>query len=159
MNDAPLPPQHGFPLRLVVPGWYGMTNVKWLSAITVTTDAFAGYQQTTAYRYRRDEQEVGRAVTRMRPRSLIVPPGMPDFHTRERVVEGSPVSLEGRAWSGRAPIARVEVSDDGGASWVEARLTRDLDGPWAWVRWSSSDWEPGRAGAFSLCCSGDRRDR
>ena len=151
MNDAPLPPQHGFPLRLVVPGWYGMTNVKWLSAITVTTDAFAGYQQTTAYRYRRDEQEVGRAVTRMRPRSLLVPPGVPDFHTRERVVEGSPVSLEGRAWSGRAPIARVEVSDDGGASWVEARLTRDLDGPWAWVRFEL-DWEPGRAGAFSLCC-------
>ena len=44
MNGAPLPPQHGFPLRLVVPGWYGMTNVKWLSAITVVEEPFAGYQ-------------------------------------------------------------------------------------------------------------------
>ena len=150
MNGAPLPPQHGFPLRLVVPGWYGMTNVKWLRSVTVVDEPFAGYQQTTAYRYRTSDDEPGRPVTRMRPRSLLVPPGLPDFFTRERVVEGSPVALEGRAWSGGAPIAHVEVSDDGGASWLEARLTRDLDDPWAWIRFDV-DWEPGRVGAFSLC--------
>ena len=52
MNGAPLPPQHGFPLRLVVPGWYGMTNVKWLTRITVVDEPFTGYQQTHAYRLR-----------------------------------------------------------------------------------------------------------
>ena len=150
MNGAPLPPQHGFPLRLVVPGWYGMTNVKWLTAVTLTTEPFAGYQQAMSYRYRQHEDEPGRPVTRMRPRSLLVPPGLPDFFTRERVVEGSPIALEGRAWSGGAPVARVEVSDDGGASWLEARLTRDLEGPWAWVRFEL-EWEPPRTGAFVLC--------
>ena len=82
MNGAPLPPQHGFPLRLVVPGWYGMTNVKWLSSITVATTPFTGYQVTSGYRFRQTEDEDGRPVTRMRPRSLMAPPGVPDFNTR-----------------------------------------------------------------------------
>ena len=151
MNGAPLPPQHGFPLRLVVPGWYGMTNVKWLAELTVTTERFAGYQQTTAYRVRASEHEEGRAVTRMRPRSLLAPPGLPDFYTRERVVAVGHVTLAGRAWSGRAPIALVEVSDDGGASWAEATLTRDLEDLSAWVRFEF-DWEPARPGTFMLCC-------
>jgi DMSO/TMAO reductase YedYZ molybdopterin-dependent catalytic subunit len=63
MNGAPLLPQHGFPLRLVVPGWYGMTNVKWLSSITVTEEPFAGYQVAHAYRFRQSEDEEGRPVT------------------------------------------------------------------------------------------------
>ena len=50
MNGAPLPPQHGFPLRLVVPGWYGMTNVKWLESVTLLAEPFDGYQNTVAYR-------------------------------------------------------------------------------------------------------------
>ena len=88
MNGAPLPPQHGFPLRLVVPGWYGMTNVKWLTEITVVEEPFGGYQvgdRATGSGRREDEE--GRPVTRMRPRSLMVPPGIPDFFTRERIVE------------------------------------------------------------------------
>ena len=101
MNGAPLPPQHGFPLRLVVPGWYGMTNVKWLTAITVTTEPFAGYQQTTSYRYRQTRtRRDGRSRGCGRGRSSCHL-ACPDFFTRERVVEGSPVALEGRAWSGR----------------------------------------------------------
>lgn len=151
MNGAPLPVQHGFPLRLVVPGWYGMANVKWLTTITVVTETFDGYQNSVAYRYRREEGEAGRAVTRMRPRSLLAPPGVPDFYTRERVVESGRVALQGRAWSGRAPIALVEVSDDDGDSWTEARLTRDLDDPWAWTRFDL-DWSPRGAGPFTLCC-------
>ena len=136
MNGGPLPPQHGFPLRLVVPGWYGMTNVKWLSAITVVTEPFAGYQVASGYRFRQSEDEEGRPVTRMRPRSLMVPPGIPEFETRGRILEVGPVVLQGRAWSGRAPIERVEVSTDGGSSWADAALTRDLEGPWAWCGWS-----------------------
>jgi DMSO/TMAO reductase YedYZ molybdopterin-dependent catalytic subunit len=150
MNGGPLPPQHGFPVRLVVPGWYGMTNVKWLTAITLATEPYAGYQVATAYRFRQTEDEEGRAVTRMRPRSLMVPPGVPDFYSRSRVVDAGEVRLEGRAWSGRAPIARVELSTDGGATWVDAELTRELDGPWAWCGWSAT-W--GAApGNHVLCC-------
>ena len=52
LNGAPLPPQHGFPLRLLVPGWYGMTNVKWLTRITVLDEPFTGYQQAQGYRLR-----------------------------------------------------------------------------------------------------------
>ena len=151
MNGGPIPPQHGFPLRLVVPGWYGMTNVKWLTEISLVEEPFEGYQVASAYRFRQGEDEEGRPVTRMRPRSLMVPPGIPDFFSRERVVGGGGAVLEGRAWSGRAPIARVEVSDDAGETWADAELVRDLDGPWAWCGWSFG-WEPRGTGAFTLCC-------
>jgi DMSO/TMAO reductase YedYZ molybdopterin-dependent catalytic subunit len=151
MNGGPLPPQHGFPLRLVVPGWYGMTNVKWLASITVSKEPFAGYQVATGYRFRQTEDEDGRPVTRMRPRSLMVPPGIPDFLTRDRVVERAPVLLQGRAWSGRAPVVRVDVSVDGGVTWADAEITRELDDSWAWSGWSFR-WEPSAPGAFTLCC-------
>jgi DMSO/TMAO reductase YedYZ molybdopterin-dependent catalytic subunit len=150
MNGASLPPQHGFPLRLVVPGWYGMTNVKWLAAIDVTEEPFAGYQVASGYRVKQTEEEDGRPVTRMRPRSLMVPPGMPEFETRGRIVDASQVLVEGRAWSGRAPIALVEVSVDGGTTWAEAELTRELEGPWAWCGWSFA-WDAA-PGEHVLCC-------
>ena len=150
LNGAPLPQQHGFPLRLVVPGWYGMTNVKWLGRITAVTEPFAGYQQAHSYRMRQHEDEVGTPITRIEPRALMVPPGVPEFITRERTVEGSPVELRGRAWSGWAEIETVEVSDDGGASWRPARLD-DPAGAHAWRGWSYT-WQPPRPGAYELCC-------
>src|SRR5260221_2500057 len=85
-NGAPIPPQHGFPLRLIVPGWYGMTNVKWLTAITVLHEEFTGYQESNAYRLRQSPDESGEPVTQILPRSLLEPPGIPDFFTRRRVV-------------------------------------------------------------------------
>ena len=150
MNGAPIPPQHGFPVRLVVPGWYGMTNVKWLAEIALLTEPYAGYQVATAYRFRRSEDEEGRAVTRMRPRSLMVPPGVPDFYTRARIVEAGAVRLEGRAWSGCAPIGQVEVSVDGGTHWTNAELTHELEGPWAWCGWTFG-WDAS-PGEHVLCC-------
>jgi sulfane dehydrogenase subunit SoxC len=150
LNGQPLPPQHGSPLRLVVPGWYGMTNVKWLERITVLDGPFDGYQQQQAYRMRQDEAEDGEPVTRMVPRALMVPPGFPDFHTRERFVADAPVAVEGRAWSGWAPISAVDVSTNGGASWHEAEVT---PGPnrWAWASWSFL-WKPAEPGRYELCC-------
>ena len=150
MNGAPIPPQHGFPARLVVPGWYGMTNVKWLAEIALLTEPYAGYQVATAYRFRRSEDEEGRPVTRMRPRSLMVPPGVPDFYSRARIVEAGAVRLEGRAWSGGAPIAQVEVSVDGGTHWTNAELTHELEGPWAWCGWTFG-WDAS-PGEHVLCC-------
>jgi DMSO/TMAO reductase YedYZ molybdopterin-dependent catalytic subunit len=134
MNGGPLPPQHGFPLRLVVPGWYGMTNVKWLAAITVLEEPFQGFQQSVAYRMYGEDGEPGEPLTRIMPRSLMVPPGVPDFMTRERHLEPGPVTLRGRAWSGWGQIAAVAVSTDGGASFAEAELDEPV-GEAAWRGW------------------------
>ena len=148
MNGAPLPPQHGFPLRLVVPGWYGMTNVKWLAGITVLEQPFEGYQNAVAYRMYEADGDPGDLVTRMLPRSLTVPPGVPDFMTRDRHLEPGPVALTGRAWSGYGAIERVEVSTDGGASFADARLDESL-GEAAWRGWRF-DWEA-QPGEHVLC--------
>jgi DMSO/TMAO reductase YedYZ molybdopterin-dependent catalytic subunit len=134
LNGAPLPPQHGFPLRLVVPGWYGMTNVKWLDRIELLERPFDGYQQAQSYRLRQDEDEEGTPLQRMLPRSLLVPPGIPEFLTRDRTVPAGECVLEGRAWSGLAPVERVEVSADGGETWAEAELDPP-EGRWAWRGW------------------------
>jgi sulfane dehydrogenase subunit SoxC len=145
LNGVPLPPQHGFPLRLLVPGWYGMTSVKWLERITVLDRPFEGFQMAKRYRLQRDEDDPGTPLTRMSPRALAVPPGIPDFHSRERFVEAGPCLLRGRAWSGWAPISEVGVSVDGAKTWVEAQIERDVDSPWAWCAWSY-EWQapPGR---------------
>jgi sulfane dehydrogenase subunit SoxC len=134
MNGAPLPPQHGFPLRLVVPGWYGMQNVKWLARITVLEEPFQGYQNAVGYRLYEADGAPGEPLTRMLPRSLTVPPGVPDFMTRERRLESGPVTLEGRAWSGHGGIVAVEVSTDGGIVFAPAELDAAL-GEAAWRGW------------------------
>ena len=145
LNGVPLPPQHGFPLRLLVPGWYGMTNVKWLSRITLIADPFTGYQQARGYRLRQTDEDDGEPLSWMYPRALMVPPGIPDFMSRERTLHAGRTTIEGRAWSGHAPVAHVEVSTDGGASWSAAHLEHDGLGRWAWRRWTF-DWDaaPGR---------------
>jgi DMSO/TMAO reductase YedYZ molybdopterin-dependent catalytic subunit len=149
MNGAPLPPQHGFPLRLVVPGWYGMQNVKWLTRITVLEEPYTGFQNSVAYRMYGIDGEPGEPVTRMLPRSLTVPPGVPDFMTRTRHLAPGPVTLSGRAWSGYGPITSVRVSVDGGASWDEAELHEET-GRHAWRGWSF-DWHAA-PGEHELCC-------
>ncbi len=87
MNGRPLEPQHGFPVRLLVPGWYGMTSVKWLTRISVSREPFRGYQQADAYRYQQDADDPGEPVTRQRVRALMIPPGIPDFLTRHRYLD------------------------------------------------------------------------
>jgi DMSO/TMAO reductase YedYZ molybdopterin-dependent catalytic subunit len=149
MNGRPLPPQHGFPLRLVVPGWYGMTHVKWLRSITVTERSFAGYQQAAAYHFRTTEGDSGVSVTRMLPRALMVPPGVPDFMSRVRFLRPATEVIEGRAWSGLAPIVKVEFSSDGGRSWSAADLD-DAVSPYAWRRWTYR-WDATRPGDYELC--------
>ncbi len=137
MNGRRLEPQHGAPARLLVPGWYGMTSVKWLTGIEAVTAPFEGYQQTPAYRYQRDEDDPGVPVDRIRVRALMIPPGIPDFFTRRRYVDAGAVQLSGRAWSGNGPIERVEVAVDG--VWADATLDEPI-GPYAWRGWSF-DWK------------------
>jgi sulfane dehydrogenase subunit SoxC len=149
VNGEPLPPQHGFPLRLIVPGWYGMTHVKWLKAITVVAEPFRGWQQDVAYRLKGSEEEHGEPVTRILPRALMIPPGFPDFLSRTRFLDAGTVLIEGRAWSGWAPIERVEVSVDGGQTWMDASLGAHL-GEFAWTGWRH-EWEAD-PGEYELSC-------
>ena len=123
MNGEPLQPQHGFPLRLVVPGWYGMASVKWLTSIDLVSEPFTGYQQQVAYRYQSNPDDPGEPVSRIRVRSLLIPPGVPDFFSRRRYVTAGSVPLAGRAWSGQGQIERVEV---GGGWSVVGRETRAI---------------------------------
>jgi len=134
MNGQPLLPQHGAPLRLIVPGWYGMTSVKWLNRIDAVTKPFQGYQQVKAYRIQAHEDDLGEPLNRMKVRALMVPPGMVEFPSTNRIVDAGKINLTGRAWSGFAPIARVEVGIDG--NWQDADLAAET-GPFAWQAWSS----------------------
>jgi DMSO/TMAO reductase YedYZ molybdopterin-dependent catalytic subunit len=148
MNGRPLEPQHGFPLRLLVPGWYGMTSVKWLTRIEAVSEPFQGYQVGEAYRYQQDEDDPGEPVNLIRVRALMVPPGIPDFLTRIRLVQAGEATLTGRAWAGRAAVSRVEVSEDGGRTWADAELGEQAS-QYAWRPWSYR-WQA-TAGWRELC--------
>jgi len=117
MNGEALPVQHGYPVRLVVPGWYGVPSVKWLTEIEVIDRAFDGYFQVDRYVVEREQdgQVVREPLTLQRVRALITEPG-----PGEQLERGDLV-IRGVAWSGATPIARVEVSVGGGA-WQQARL-------------------------------------
>ena len=111
-----------------------MANVKWLTRITALPRPYEGYQNAVSYRLRSDPDEPGEPVSRMRVRSLMVPPGIPSFPERERTLTAGLVTLEGRAWSGSGPIERVEVSSDGGVTWQDATVHPAADH--AWHRWT-----------------------
>ncbi len=139
MNGAPLTEEHGAPARLVVPGWYGMAWVKWLDRVEARTTEYSGHFQTSKYTYRfeRDGQPVVEPVRQLRVKSLVTStaPG-------ERLARGTGYRLAGKAWSGRAPVTKVEV--DVGDGWHEARLTAG-DGRYDWSSWEA-DWTPRVAG-------------
>jgi DMSO/TMAO reductase YedYZ molybdopterin-dependent catalytic subunit len=135
MNGQPLQPQHGYPLRLLVPGWYGMTSVKWLDRIEAVAEPFQGYQMMRVYRYSEAPDDLGDPVSLIRVRALMIPPGIPDFLTRTRVLQAGTVTLTGKAWAGRSSVSRVEVSVDGGSTWSEAQLG-EMISPYAWRPWT-----------------------
>jgi DMSO/TMAO reductase YedYZ molybdopterin-dependent catalytic subunit len=148
MNGEPLQPQHGFPLRLLVPGWYGMTSVKWLDRIDCVVEPFHGVQMDQEYRFEQSVGAPGEPVTLIRGRALMIPPGIPDFLSRKRLVQSGPVMLTGRTWAGRLSISRVEVSLDGGAAWSEAQLGEAVS-PFAWRSWTFN-WQA-KPGRYTLC--------
>lgn len=129
MNGEPLPLRHGYPLRLIVPAWYGVASVKWLNEIEVIDRPFHGYFQTEKYVYEweRDGRMIHEPVSLQRVRALITEP-QPD-----QPIEQGDLAVRGLAWSGAAPIARVDVSR-GDGPWQEGRLlgegTRNC-----WQRW------------------------
>ena len=147
MNGQPLPFQHGFPLRLIVPGWFGVASVKWLKNLELIDHAFEGYQQAVNYHYRKNPQDPGIPVDSIKIKSLMIPPGIPDWYTRNRFVPQGLIPLTGRAWSGNGKIEKVEVGIDG--VWKPAQLGKDL-GTYAWRQWFF-DWDA-VAGEHTLSC-------
>jgi DMSO/TMAO reductase YedYZ molybdopterin-dependent catalytic subunit len=129
MNGETLPVQHGHPVRLIVPGWYAVASVKWLTEIELIDRPFVGHYQTDKYHYERehDGRVVREPVTLQRVRALITEP------VRDQEVVRGDVVVRGVAWSGAAPIERVEVSVDGG-SWHEARLVSERK-RYSWQWW------------------------
>jgi DMSO/TMAO reductase YedYZ molybdopterin-dependent catalytic subunit len=144
MNGEPLPQAHGFPARLIVPGWYGMAAVKWVTRLHASTQPFRGFFQTERYILIEEPSSTNHPpLTHMRPRSLMLAP-----------VESAHLPrgqhwLRGVAWSGAAPVAQVEVSVDGGASWQRAAWT-SAPLPYAWRTWQFS-WEASTPGPATLC--------
>jgi DMSO/TMAO reductase YedYZ molybdopterin-dependent catalytic subunit len=142
MNGEPLPRAHGGPVRLIVPGWYAMASVKWVTRITALTHAFEGPFQGERYVYDPDDGSAPTPVEAMRVKAQLLSP-----RDGERLPEG-PVELWGRAWSGEQAIASVEVQVGGEGAWEPARLLEPAR-PSCWVAWSFA-WTPARTGQFVL---------
>ena len=141
MNGEVLSREHGYPLRLIVPGWYGMASVKWLRRISVLQEPFEGFFQKDRYIVKGDDGE-SVPVSQMHVKSLISWPE-PDAN----LPMGTHM-IKGMAWSGFAHIAKVEISDDGGETWSEA----DLVGPryrYSWQQWHFA-WSPKSEGHYTL---------
>ncbi len=119
MNGEQLTPAHGFPMRAVVPGWYGMAAVKWLTRIIASSKPYHGYYQTIDYSYweRGSSAPTLVPITTMRVKAQI---SRPEF--AEAVSAGQNYRVHGAAWTTDAEILRVEVSTDEGATWCDARL-------------------------------------
>jgi DMSO/TMAO reductase YedYZ molybdopterin-dependent catalytic subunit len=130
MNGEPLTAPHGFPARLIVPGWYGMAAVKWVTRIAALAAPFEGYYQTERYIMAHPErgETTGAPLSTMRVRSLIIAP------TAGAVLPRGTHRLRGLAWSGDAPVTRVDVSVDGGDDWEPAELASPVE-RYAWRRW------------------------
>jgi DMSO/TMAO reductase YedYZ molybdopterin-dependent catalytic subunit len=155
MNDEPLPAIHGGPLRAVIPGYYGMDCVKWLKQIVIGREPFKGFYNTERYyEARRINGKVYRSeLHEMRIKSQFARP------VNHQALPLSPTQIAGAAWTnGDAEITRVELSFNGGKSWVEANLGAE-HAPFAWRLWSF-DWQPAQAGIYDIIARArDSRER
>jgi len=136
MNGEELSVSHGFPLRVIVPGWYAMASVKWLNRIIVSDRPFNGYFQTTDYAFweHRDGQPVRVPISNALVKAEIARPQM-----NEVIPQNTTYRIFGAGWVGEANLARVEVSTDDGHSWSEARLLGEAIRN-AWRLWEF-DWQ------------------
>ena len=129
MNDRPIPTENGGPVRVVVPGWYGMASVKWLKKLALSRSRVLGVYQTEKYQYYYKDGRT-EPVTLIRPKSVITD-----------IAVQNPIRVRGKAWSGR-PIRAVELIVNGTA--LEATI-RERTGPFGWVTWEKVlDMSPGK---------------
>lgn len=146
MNGEPLTPAHGFPLRAVVPGWFGMASVKWLQRIIVSSAPFHGYYQSIDYTYwrERDGLPTLAPLAEMQVKAQIARPAM-----GEQIAAGAEYYVRGAAWSSDADVAAVEISSDGGATWSSAELLGEPI-PNAWRFWRFNWRTPAAPGTYRL---------
>ncbi|PLT29703.1 sulfite oxidase [Peribacillus deserti] len=131
-NGRPIPFKHGYPLRLIVPGWYAMASVKWIKQITFIDSKFAGPFQTIDYVYypNKTNDEQAFPVTGIHVNSTIQKPlNMEILNTGTNVIKGI-------AWTGKGRITRVGISFDKGETWVDTELKNEHNAEYQWVSWS-----------------------
>jgi DMSO/TMAO reductase YedYZ molybdopterin-dependent catalytic subunit len=143
-NNKPIPFSHGFPFRLIIPGWYAMASVKWLKKITAIDRDFKGPFQSVDYIYypNRENGERKFPVTTINVNSTIL------FPLNMQLLHTGIYEISGIAWTGGGTIAKVEVSLDGGESWDLCQLTSTTE-TYRWVRWSYK-WEALKKGEFTI---------
>lgn len=146
MNGRDLPPHHGYPVRAIVPGHYGMASVKWLTHVQAVREPFRGYWQTIDYAYwdDLDGNPVRRPLGAMRLKSEIARP-----RVYETLAPNRPYTISGFAWAGETEVAGVAVSTDGGRTWADAE-TLDPPRRHAWRRWKFDWLTPEAPGRYTL---------
>ena len=146
MNGRDLPLDHGFPVRAVVPGHYGMASVKWLMRIQAVREPFRGYWQTSDYGYwdELDGKPVRRALGEMKLKSEIVRPRIYATLTPHQQY-----AIFGAAWAGETEVTGIEVSTDGGQTWEDAEFL-DAAERFAWRRWKFDWLTPKKSGRYTL---------
>ena len=150
MNGERLPDLHGFPARLIVPGWDGTSWVKWVTSLSVSNEPDQGFFMNPAYRYPKHPGAPGQPVDRA---DLDVIEGMPvksfiTGHLDGAKIPMAATTLRGMAWAGENRITKVDVSTDGGSTWSEAQLTsKNL--PFTWRLWTLP-WWPSKPGYYTV---------
>jgi DMSO/TMAO reductase YedYZ molybdopterin-dependent catalytic subunit len=146
MNGRDLSPDHGFPLRAIVPGHYGMASVKWLTNIRAVRKPFHGYWQTSDYAYwdSMDGKPVRRALGEMKLKSQIARPRNYEVLAPNRIY-----TVSGAAWAGETDVSEIAVSTDGGRTWADAEFL-DPVRRHAWRRWKFDWLTPKEPGQYTL---------
>lgn len=151
MNGEKLPELHGFPARLVVPGWDGTSWVKWVTSVTVSNEQDTGFFMNPAYRFPKHPGPPGQAVDRA---DLEVIEGMPvkSYITGpadgDKIKMDAPLVLRGMAWAGEEYVTHVDVSTDGGSTWKTAQLSPQTQ-PYTWRLWTL-EWRPSKQGYYTV---------
>ncbi len=150
MNGEPLPDLHGFPVRLVVPGWDGTSWVKWVTTLSIANEPNTGFFMNPGYRF---PKHPGAPGTPANPADLEVIEGMPvksyiTSPSDQAQIPAAPATIRGIAWAGEERISRVEVSTDAGRHWKDAQLSSQ-NLPFAWRLWNLS-WTPPRRGYYTI---------
>jgi len=146
MNDVDLPPQHGFPVRAIVPGWYAVASIKWLQRIIITDRPFNGYYQTLDYAYWKRRGDIADLVplSEVQIKAEIAQPSKGEI-----VSANSKVRVHGAAWTSDGEITKVELSTNAGSTWNEAKLLGESK-PNAWRLWEYNWRTPSKAGKQKL---------
>jgi DMSO/TMAO reductase YedYZ molybdopterin-dependent catalytic subunit len=148
MNGEPLPIEHGYPVRLIVPGWFGVASVKWLTEVRAQAEPFNGYFQVDRY-ILPSGNDPPRPLRERGVRAVVTWP------VDGATVPAGAVEVRGLAWSGNQPVVRVELSVDGGATWQAA----ELDAPesaYAWQHWRTTWNAPPRAHTLKVRATDER---